>query len=60
MPERDILKPAPLRRGDKIGIVAPASNTQRDQLGAGVNRLQELGYQVDLGDSVFDQDLYFA
>jgi muramoyltetrapeptide carboxypeptidase len=57
---RDILKPRPLRRGDKIGIVAPASNVQRNALDAGLRRLQELGYQVELGDSVFDQDLYFA
>ncbi|HET9695830.1 MAG TPA: LD-carboxypeptidase [Terriglobales bacterium] len=60
VPERDILKPPPLRRGDKIGVVAPASNIQRDALDAGLKRLQELGYQVELGDSVFEQDLYFA
>jgi muramoyltetrapeptide carboxypeptidase len=57
---RDILKPPPLRRGDTIGIVAPASNIQRDQLELGVARLRELGYQVVLGDSVLDKDLYFA
>ena len=60
VPDRDILKPPPLRRGDKIGIVAPASNIQRDALDAGVAELQRIGYQVELGDSVFDQDLYFA
>jgi muramoyltetrapeptide carboxypeptidase len=60
VPGRDILKPPPLRRGDKVGIVAPASNIQRDVLDAGLRRLRELGYQVELGDSVFEQDLYFA
>lgn len=60
MPPRDILKPPPLRRGDTIGIVAPASNIQRELFDAGVARLRELGYQVELGSSIFDQDLYFA
>ena len=57
---RHILKPPPLRRGDTVGIVAPASNVQRDQLEAGVARLRELGYEVVLGESVYEQDIYFA
>jgi muramoyltetrapeptide carboxypeptidase len=57
---RDILKPGPLRRGDTIGVVAPASNVKREELDAGVARLQELGYRVVLGDHVYDRDLYFA
>jgi muramoyltetrapeptide carboxypeptidase len=57
---RNILKPPPLRRGDTIGIVAPASNIQRDALDAGVARLRELGYAIELGDSILEQDLYFA
>ena len=57
---RDILKPPPLRRGDTIGIVAPASNIHRESLDAGIARLRELGYEVVLGDSVLSQDLYFA
>jgi muramoyltetrapeptide carboxypeptidase len=59
-PSRDILKPPPLRRGDTIGIVAPASNVQREQLECGIARLRELGYEVVVGDSVDEQDLYFA
>jgi muramoyltetrapeptide carboxypeptidase len=59
-PVRDILKPPPLRRGDTIGIVAPASNVKRDELEAGIARLRELGYMVTVGDSVYEQDLYFA
>jgi muramoyltetrapeptide carboxypeptidase len=57
---RDILKPPPLRRGDTIGIVAPASNIQRDALETGIARLRQLGYNVVVADSVYDQDLYFA
>lgn len=57
---RDILKPLPLRRGDTIGIVAPASNIQREILDAGIARLKKLGYGVVVGESVYQQDLYFA
>lgn len=57
---RDILKPPALRRGDTIGIVAPASNIQQQQLDAGIAHLHKLGYQVALGDSALDRDLYFA
>ncbi len=57
---RDILKPPPLRRGDTVGIVAPASNVKREDVEAGVRRLEELGYRVVLGEGVYEQDLYFA
>jgi muramoyltetrapeptide carboxypeptidase len=56
----DILKPPALRRGDTIGVVAPASNVKREEVEAGVARLQELGYRVVVGDSVIARDLYFA
>jgi muramoyltetrapeptide carboxypeptidase len=59
-PARDILKPPPLRRGDTVGIVAPASAIQPEALEAGTNRLRDLGYQVVLGESVLQRDLYFA
>lgn len=56
----EILKPPPLRRGDSIGVVAPASNVKREDLEAGITVLQELGYRVTVGNSVLDKDLYFA
>lgn len=56
----DILKPPPLRRGDTIGVVSPASNVKREEVEAGIGRLQELGYRVTVGESVFARDLYFA
>jgi muramoyltetrapeptide carboxypeptidase len=58
--DRDILKPILLRRGEAIGVVAPASNVQREEAEAGVARLRELGYRVILGESLYEQDLYFA
>ena len=53
-------KPPALRLGDTVGIVAPASNIQRELLLAGSNSLQRLGYQSVYLESIFDRDLYFA
>ena len=43
-----------------MGIIAPASNIQRDLLAAGCARLRELGYKPFYYDSILSQDLYFA
>jgi len=53
-------KPAWLRPGDTIGIVAPASNIKKDLLDKGCARLAELGYKPFYLDSILEQDLYFA
>ncbi len=55
-----LVKPPALRRGDMIGIVAPASNVTRQELGAGTEALRRAGYQPFYFDSILDQDLYFA
>ena len=54
------IKPPALRPGDTVGIVAPASNIQRDALEAGCRALERLGYKPFFFDSILDQDLYFA
>ena len=54
------VKPPALQPGDTVGIIAPASNIQRDLLEAGVRRLRELGYRTSFLPSIFEQDLYFA
>lgn len=54
------VKPLALRAGDKVGIVAPASNVKRDELEAGCAALRRAGYHPFYFDSIFDQDLYFA
>jgi muramoyltetrapeptide carboxypeptidase len=54
------VKPAALRRGDKVGMVAPASNIKRELLDAGCDRLRGLGYEPFYFDSILDRDLYFA
>jgi len=54
------IKPAALRPGDTIGIVAPASNINRELLDAGCEALRRAGYKPFYLDSILDQDLYFA
>jgi muramoyltetrapeptide carboxypeptidase len=54
------VKPPALQSGDTIGIVAPASNIQREMLEAGCEGLRKLGYKPIYLDSILDQDLYFA
>ena len=46
--------------GDKVGVVAPASNILRELLEAGCERLRQMGYEPFYFDSIFDRDLYFA
>jgi muramoyltetrapeptide carboxypeptidase len=54
------VKPPSLRRRDKVGIVAPASNIKRDLLEAGCDGLRGLGYEPFYFDSILERDLYFA
>ncbi|HZQ68966.1 MAG TPA: LD-carboxypeptidase [Terriglobales bacterium] len=58
-PKARITPPA-LRAGDTVGIVAPASNIQREMLDAGCRALRELGYKPFYFDSILDRDLFFA
>jgi len=63
MPESPLImrrKPACLRQGDTVGIVAPASNVDRQMLEAGCQALRELGYQPFYFESILERDLYFA
>ena len=54
------IKPPALRTGDKVGIVAPASNIKQELLERGCEGLRRLGYEPFYFDSILDRDLYFA
>jgi muramoyltetrapeptide carboxypeptidase len=54
------IKPRALRPGDKVGIVAPASNIKRELLEAGCDGLRRAGYEPFYFESILDRDLYFA
>jgi muramoyltetrapeptide carboxypeptidase len=54
------IKPPALRKGDIVGIVAPASYFPRPDFEAGCEALRQMGYNPVFDDSIFDRDLYFA
>jgi muramoyltetrapeptide carboxypeptidase len=54
------IKPRALQIGDKVGIVAPASNVKREMLEAGCDGLRRAGYEPFYFDSILERDLYFA
>ncbi len=54
------IKPRALRPGEKVGIVAPASNVNREMLEAGCDRLRRAGYEPFYFQSILERDLYFA
>lgn len=59
-PQNSRSKPRSLRPGDKVGIVAPASNVKREMLEAGCDGLRRAGYEPFYFESILERDLYFA
>ena len=55
-----ILKPPALKSGDKVGIIAPASNIQRELLDEGIAGLRKIGYEPIYLPGILERDLYFA
>ena len=53
-------KPPALKKGDLIGVVAPAGVVKTEDLGNGVRRLEELGFRVALGRSLYQSARYLA
>jgi muramoyltetrapeptide carboxypeptidase len=57
---RKIVQPPALKRGDKIGILAPASSFSKQAFEDGCNRLRQMGYEPVYSPTIFERDLYFA
>lgn len=55
-----ILKPAALQAGDTIGVVAPASPFQKNDLEQGLQILQGMGFNIRLAEGLFDARGYLA
>jgi muramoyltetrapeptide carboxypeptidase len=55
-----IIQPPALRKGDKVGLLAPASSFSRGDFLSGCERLREMGYEAIYAQDIFDRDLYFA
>lgn len=55
-----IIRPPALRRGDKVGLIAPASSFNREGFLAGCERLRQMGYEPVYSQDIFERDIYFA
>jgi muramoyltetrapeptide carboxypeptidase len=53
-------KPAPLRRGDMVGVIAPAGAVDEAHVNAGVRVLEDAGFRVCLGAAVLKKSGYLA
>jgi muramoyltetrapeptide carboxypeptidase len=53
-------KPAALRRGDVIGVVAPASPVERELLERGMREIEGIGYRVAVNEWVLARRSFFA
>lgn len=58
--KRRRIKPAALRAGDTVGVIAPAGPIEPDLLEAGCTALRAFGYEPVYLDSIFERDGYFA
>lgn len=54
------MKPGRLKQGDQIGIIAPASPPDRENLERSLSFLEQLGLQAVMGKHVYDQKGYLA
>src|SRR5437588_6869362 len=55
-----LTKPRPLKRGDRIGVIAPAGPVDAEKVDRGLDALRDLGYETEVGEAVFDRERYFA
>lgn len=55
-----IIKPAALKPGDTVAVVAPASNLKADYLARGLAELQRLGFRVRVREEILDKHRYTA
>jgi muramoyltetrapeptide carboxypeptidase len=55
-----IIRPAALRQGDKVGLVAPASSFNREAFMRGCDRLRQMRYEPVYSQDIFERDIYFA
>jgi muramoyltetrapeptide carboxypeptidase len=60
MPLDPVVRPPALREGDCIGLAAPASSFNEEELHAGVRVLQDLGFRVHYTPRLFDTYRYLA
>ena len=56
----NIIKPAKLKTGDTICIIAPSGNVEEEKILNSVKYFENKGYRVKLGKNIFKCDRYLA
>jgi muramoyltetrapeptide carboxypeptidase len=56
----DLLRPKALRRGDAIGIVAPAGPVNRERIDRALGRLSSRGFRIKSYGDIFRSQGYLA
>lgn len=56
----ELLKPFPLRKGGKIGVMAPAGSVNDEQLSTGVQAVIRQGFEVELAQGIGERKGYLA
>jgi len=46
-----MIKPKPLKKGDKIGLIGASSPTKQDRIEPSIKAMEDLGFEVVLGES---------
>lgn len=46
-----MIRPKPLKKGDKIALIGPSSPTAKDRIEPSIKAMEELGFEVVLGES---------
>ncbi len=55
-----MITPASLKKGNKIGIIAPARKIQMHEIAAAIKVFERWGFEVVLGKNIFAQNKQFA
>ena len=55
-----MIRPRALRPGDRIAIVAPASNCSREEFDRGVDEVRRLGFEPVYSEAVFERGVFSA
>ena len=56
----NLIKPARLKKGDQIGVIAPAGPVKPSELAPGIQLLQSMGFEVLLGRHLYEHMDYLA
>jgi muramoyltetrapeptide carboxypeptidase len=56
----DVIRPAMLRKGCRVGVISPAGPVREDEIRGGLEMLESYGLDVRVGDHIFGKRDYLA